>query len=285
LASSEPLLEVVGVSVDYGRMRALSDVSYRIEPGQVVCLLGGNASGKSTSMKAIFGTVPLAAGQVRWKGKRIDHLPTWKRVRFGLSTVPEGRRVFARMTVEENLRVGALDRRDRAGITADIEHMNDMFPALGKLRHRLAGTLSGGEQQMLAVGRALMSRPSIVCMDEPSMGLSPKLVRTSFALISAIKADGTAVFVVEQNARAALSVADYAYVLQTGRLILEGTSEEVATSELMREAYLGKTRALETSPNAPEGGLPLISNADEPIDISSIDWSDQDGEEASRTDA
>jgi branched-chain amino acid transport system ATP-binding protein len=240
LASSEFLLEVVGVSVDYGRMRALTDVSYRIRPGEVVCLLGGNASGKSTSMKAIFGTVPLASGEVRWQGDRIDQRPTWVRVRAGLATVPEGRRVFARMTVEENLRIGAINRHEPGEVARDLDRMHTLFPILAKLRRQLAGTLSGGEQQMLAVGRALMSRPSLVCMDEPSMGLAPKLVRQSFQLISQIQAEGTAVFVIEQNARAALKVAQYAYVLQGGHLVLEGTPSEVAESPMMREAYLGK---------------------------------------------
>ena len=242
MESSEPLLEVRHVSVDYGRMRALSDVSYRISQGQIVCLLGGNASGKSTSMKAIFGTVRLAAGEIFWRGQRIDRMPTWKRVRGGIATVPEGRRVFARMTVEENLRVGALDRRDRTEIAADMDRMAELFPELGRLRTRLAGTLSGGEQQMVAIGRAMMSRPALICMDEPSMGLSPKLVRASFAMIQRLRQEGISVFVVEQNARAALSIADYAYVLQTGRLVLEGASADVASSDLMREAYLGKVR-------------------------------------------
>ena len=237
--SSEFLLEAAHVSVDYGRMRALSDVSYRIRRGEVVCLLGGNASGKSTSMKAIFGTVPLAAGEIRWQGARIDSYPTWRRVRLGLSTVPEGRRVFARMTVDENLRIGAMGRRDHDQVARDLARMYEMFPALERLRRQVAGTLSGGEQQMLAVGRALMSRPALVCMDEPSMGLSPKLVRQSFQLISLFQSEGTAVFVVEQNASAALAVGQYAYVLQGGRIILEGTSDEVRASALMREAYLG----------------------------------------------
>jgi branched-chain amino acid transport system ATP-binding protein len=240
LVSSEFLLEVDGVSVDYGHMRALTEVTYRIRPGQIACLLGGNASGKSTSMKAIFGTVPLATGAIRWKGERIDHLPTWLRVRAGLATVPEGRRVFARMTVEENLRIGAIDRKDAGGIASDLDRMHAMFPRLTELRRRLAGTLSGGEQQMLAVGRALMSRPSLLCMDEPSMGLAPKLVNQSFRLISQIQAEGTAVFVIEQNARAALKVAQYAYVLQGGRVVLEGTAADVAENPMMREAYLGK---------------------------------------------
>jgi branched-chain amino acid transport system ATP-binding protein len=238
--SSEFLLEVIGVSVDYGAMRALSEVSYRVPPGGVVCLLGGNASGKSTSMKAILGTVPLAAGEIRWNGVRIDKRPTWQRVRDGLATVPEGRRVFQRMTVEENLRSGAFNRRDREGISGDLGKMYTLFPRLAELSKRLAGTLSGGEQQMVAVGRALMSRPALVCMDEPSMGLAPKLVHQSFEIISQIRAQGTAVFVIEQNARAALNVAQYAYVLQTGRVVIEGTSREVAESPLMREAYLGK---------------------------------------------
>jgi branched-chain amino acid transport system ATP-binding protein len=238
--SNEPLLELRDVSVDYGAMRALDDVSYKVMPGHMVSLLGGNASGKSTSMKAIFGTVKLASGEVYWKGERITKWSTSQRVRAGLAAVPEGRRVFHRLSIEENLEVGACNRRNRADITRDMEEMYELFPRLAERRDQQAGTMSGGEQQMLAIARALMSRPKLVCMDEPSMGLAPALVRQCFELINSIRERGTSVFVVEQNANAALKIADYAYVLRTGALVLEGPADEVANDPTMREAYLGR---------------------------------------------
>ncbi len=242
MASNEKLLELRSVSVNYGRFRALQHVSYEVLPGQTVCLLGGNASGKSTSMKAIFGTVPLASGEVYWRGERIDRWPTALRVQAGLAAVPEGRRVFARMTVQENLRLGACNRRDHAAIAQDLDGIYDLFPRLGERKTQPAGLLSGGEQQMLALGRALMSRPALVCMDEPSMGLSPLLVKHSFALIAQLHSRGIAVFVVEQNARAALKVADYGYVLSSGAVVLDGPPDVLSDSTIMREAYLGKAR-------------------------------------------
>jgi branched-chain amino acid transport system ATP-binding protein len=239
--SIEALLELRDVSVHYGQFRALQGISYRIMPGQVVCLLGGNACGKSTSMKAIFGTVPLTSGEIYWQGKRIDRLPTDARVRAGLAAVPEGRRVFSRLSVEENLLTGACTRDDRVDIRRDLEMIYARFPRLAERRGQAAGSMSGGEQQMVALGRAMMSRPKLVCMDEPSMGLAPRLVRESFALIQQIRAVGTSVFVVEQNARAALKIADYAYVVQGGKIVLEGTPDVVSQDPQMKEAYLGKS--------------------------------------------
>lgn len=237
--SNEPLLEVRGVSVRYGAMRALTDVTYRVMPGQVVCLLGGNASGKSTSMKAVFGVVRLATGDVYWKGKRITGMPTRRRVQAGIAAVPEGRRVFEHLTIEENLLVGAYTAPDRSDDRELMDEMYQLFPRLAERRRQMAGVLSGGEQQMLAIARALMSRPSLICMDEPSMGLSPALVKESFALITRLRERGTSIFVVEQNAGMALKVADYAYVLSSGRLALEGPADEVASDEGMKAAYLG----------------------------------------------
>jgi branched-chain amino acid transport system ATP-binding protein len=237
--SSDYLLEVRDVSVKYGAMRALDHVIYLVRPGQMVCLLGGNASGKSTSMKAIFGMVPLATGEIYWQGERITRWPTERRVAAGLASVPEGRRMFARLTVEENLEVGATLRKDKTAVRRDLDEMYDLFPHLAERRKQLAGTLSGGEQQMVAIARALMSRPRLVCMDEPSMGLAPALVRQAFALIERIRDRGTSVFVVEQNANAALRIADYAYVLRSGRLVLEGAAAHVAQRQEMKEAYLG----------------------------------------------
>jgi branched-chain amino acid transport system ATP-binding protein len=236
---SNDVLEVRGITVSYGRLVALHDVSYVVSPGQMVCLLGGNASGKSTSMKAIFGQVGLAAGDVWWRGERITDWPTSKRVRSGLAAVPEGRRVFGRLTVEENLLIGARNRSDVDDVKRDLREMREMFPVLNLRRSQAAGTLSGGEQQMLAIARALMSRPKLICMDEPSMGLSPKLVKETFALIGRIRDQGTAVFVIEQNANAALALADYGYVLQTGTVVLEGSGAAIASDPMMRAAYLG----------------------------------------------
>lgn len=236
-----PLLELRDVSVNYGAFRALDRVSYEIQAGQMVCLLGGNASGKSTSIKAVFGVVRASTGRIFFQGEDITRWPTERRVRAGLAIVPEGRRLFANMTVEENLEIGAVNRQDGGGIKADHERVYDMFPRLVERRKQLAGTLSGGEQQMAALGRALMSRPKLICMDEPSMGLAPAMVRRSFDLIKIVRDGGTSIFVVEQNANAALRIADYAYVLRAGELVLKGPAARVAASEEMKEAYLGRT--------------------------------------------
>jgi branched-chain amino acid transport system ATP-binding protein len=238
--TGEPLLELRGVSVAYGKFRALEDVTYRVHPGQVVALLGGNASGKSTSMKTISGTTTITGGEVLWKGETVTKDSTPKRMRRGIGVVPEGRRVFASLTVLENLRVGAWAGPTGRATAADIEEMLELFPPLRKLAHRPAGVLSGGEQQMVAFARALIKKPELVIMDEPSMGLAPVLVAKVFETIEHIRERGISVFVVEQNARAALRVADYAYVLSSGRVAVEGTPEQVADDPLMTEAYLGK---------------------------------------------
>lgn len=239
-ASGTPLLELRGVSVSYGKFRALDDVSYQIYPGQVVVLLGGNASGKSTSMKTISGTTTITGGDVLWKGEAVTKDTTPKRMRRGIGVVPEGRRVFASLTVLENLRVGAWAGSGGRASGEDVEEMLELFPPLRKLTHRPAGVLSGGEQQMVAFARALIKKPELVIMDEPSMGLAPALVSRVFEIIHQIRDRGVSVFVVEQNARAALRVADYAYVLASGRVAVEGLPEVVATDPLMTEAYLGK---------------------------------------------
>lgn len=253
MAPSEPLLELRNVSVKYGQMRALSNVTYKVWPGQVICLLGGNASGKSTSMKAIFGVVPLAEGEVFWKGQAISTWPTQKRVRGGIAAVPEGRRVFEHLTIEENLQVGGYVSPDHHNEADLIDEMYGLFPRLGERSRQMAGTLSGGEQQMLAIARAMMSRPSLICMDEPSMGLAPALVKESFALIERLREKGTSIFVVEQNAAMALKIADYAYVLSSGRLTLEGPAGDVADDPGIRTAYLGnKSKESGLSPNPPD---------------------------------
>jgi branched-chain amino acid transport system ATP-binding protein len=237
-AGAEALLELREVSVNYGKFRALTDVSYRVMPGQIVCLLGGNASGKSTSMKTVSGTTTVTAGDIFWQGDRITTEKTPKRMRRGIGVVPEGRRVFASLSVRENLTLGAW-----AGGTSharSVDEMLEMFPVLKKLLGRPAGVLSGGEQQMVAFARALIRNPKLVIMDEPSMGLSPALVSRCFEIIQQIKEQGTSVFVVEQNARAALRVADYAYVLASGSVVLEGEPQDVSDDPLMTEAYLGR---------------------------------------------
>lgn len=236
----EALLQLDRVTVQYGRFVALRDVSYNIFPGQMVSLLGGNASGKSTSIKSVFGVAKVTSGDVYFNGEKITGWTTERRVRAGLAIVPEGRRLFRRMSVEENILIGAVNRKDAHAVKSDLDNLYDMFPRLVERRHQLAGTLSGGEQQMGALARAMMSKPKLVLMDEPSMGLAPSMVKKSFALIEQVRDAGTSVFVVEQNANAALRIADYAYVLRAGELVLEGTAAEIAESSEMKEAYLGK---------------------------------------------
>lgn len=235
-----PLLELDTVSVNYGRFRALTDVSYTIYPGQIVALLGGNASGKSTSMKTISGTTTVTGGTIRWKGEDITREKTPKRMARGIGVVPEGRRMFASLTVLENLQLGAWAGSKGHATSDDIAEMLDLFPPLRKLVNRPSGVLSGGEQQMVAFARALIRHPELVIMDEPSMGLAPALVKRVFEIIEEIRSRNIAVFIVEQNARAALRVADYAYVLAAGEVVLEGKPDAVGAAPMMTEAYLGK---------------------------------------------
>lgn len=237
----EPLLSLTDVTVQYGKFVALQNVSYSIMTGQVVCLLGGNASGKSSSMKAICGTAKVTAGDIYWSGTKITDESTVARVERGIGVVPEGRRVFATLSVLENLHMGSWRAGSRDTVDARISEMFTMFPILKKLANRPAGVLSGGEQQVVAFARALMRQPKLMLMDEPSMGLSPALVTRCFEIIQQIRESGVSVFVVEQNARAALKIADYAYVLSSGRIAVEGLPDDVADAPLMREAYLGRS--------------------------------------------
>lgn len=234
-----PLLEFRGVNTHYGRIPVLKDVNYRVGPGEIVCLLGGNASGKSTTMKTILGIVKPTTGQVLFEGKVINNMRTAERIKLGIATVPENRRLFPHLTVLENLEMGAYTRRDSDGIAADIERVYELYPRVYERRAQRAGTLSGGEQQMVAFGRALMSSPRLIIMDEPSMGLAPALVDKSFDTIAEINKQGVAIFVVEQNATAALSIADRGYVLQNGKVVLGGTARDLLENEQLKRAYLG----------------------------------------------
>ena len=233
------MLRLSDLHTHYGPVRVLRGISIEVQQGEIVSLLGSNAAGKSTTLRTIFGVVRPTRGSVEFRGERIDRLPPETIARRGLALVPEGRRIFPRMTVLENLQMGAYVRTDAAGVAEDLERVLQMFP---RLRERLAqkgGTLSGGEQQMLAIGRALMARPTLICLDEPSMGLSPILVERVFEAIQRVNAEGVTVFMVEQNARMALSISSRGYVLETGSLVLQGSREELLGNQMMKRAYLG----------------------------------------------
>lgn len=236
---SEALLQLQDVDAYYGPSQVLHTVSLEVRAGEVVCLLGANAAGKTTTMKTIFGLLRPKRGTVTFDRRRIERALPGDIVRMGMALVPEARRIFPRMSVLENLEMGAFTRHNRAEIKADIEHVCTIFPRLGERLKQEAGTMSGGEQQMLAMGRALMSRPRLICMDEPSMGLSPILVETVFDTIKRIRSEGVTVFLVEQNASMALSLADRGYVLQTGKIVLSDTAPNLLTNDLVRQAYLG----------------------------------------------
>jgi len=233
------LLEIRKVSVNYGKVSAIRDISMGVPDGGIVTIIGGNGAGKTTTLRAISGLEPLKSGEIHFDGERIDGLPAHRIVARGIAHVPEGRRVFPDLTVEENLRTGAFLRRDQAAIEADLEQTFDRFPRLRERRVQLARTMSGGEQQMLAIGRALMTRPRLLLMDEPSMGLAPIVVEEIARIIAEISAQGVPVVLVEQNAELALDLADYAYVLETGDLALEGPANELHDNEHVRAAYLG----------------------------------------------
>jgi branched-chain amino acid transport system ATP-binding protein len=235
-----PVLELRNVSTHYGLVSVLRGVDVAIYPGEIVCLLGGNASGKTTTLKTILGYVRPSEGEVVLDAQPVTGLPTTEVVRRGISMVPENRRLFGDMTVRENLELGAYLRADRAEIGSDLQRILDTFPRLRERLGQKAGTLSGGEQQMVAMGRALMAKPKVLLMDEPSMGLAPVLVEQVFAIIKEINELGTTIFVVEQNANMALSIADRGYVLQTGEVVLSDSAERLLANPLMREAYLGE---------------------------------------------
>jgi branched-chain amino acid transport system ATP-binding protein len=234
------MLEFKGVDTHYGDLHVLKSVDYRIEPGEIVCLLGGNASGKSTTMKAIMGTVSPTRGDILFDDRSLEGVSTAERVRRGIAPVLEARRLFPRMTVYENLEMGAYTRRRGPEFNEDLARVFGLFPRVEERLRQIAGTLSGGEQQMVAIGRAWMARPRLLCMDEPSMGLSPAYVEQVFDIIREINRQGTTIFMVEQNANMALQIANRAYVLQTGQVVLSGPAAELRQNEQIRHAYLGE---------------------------------------------
>jgi branched-chain amino acid transport system ATP-binding protein len=233
------LLEIDGVSASYGRIQALSNVSLKLPEGAIVALLGGNGAGKTTTLNTISRLVPVTSGSIRFQGRAIEHLASHDVVKAGVSQAPEGREVFRDMSVWENLELGAHTRSDGAGVRADLDRAFAYFPALKERLRQKAGTLSGGEQQMLLIARALMARPKLLLLDEPSLGLSPLLVQKIFAIIRRLNADGLSILLVEQNAAVALAVSSYAYILENGELVLEGRSEDLRQDDAVKRTYLG----------------------------------------------
>lgn len=233
------MLEIKNLVVRYGMIEAIKGISFHVNDGEIVTLIGSNGAGKTTTMHAISGLIKPSEGSITLNGTDLIKTPSHKIVTLGLAQVPEGRRVFAEQSVKENLLLGAYYRKDKAEIEKDLKYVYNLFPRLRERENQPAGTLSGGEQQMLAMGRALMARPKILLLDEPSMGLSPLLVKEIFRIIEEINRKGTTILLVEQNAKMALAIADRAYVLETGKITLEGTGEELSASEQVRKAYLG----------------------------------------------
>ena len=233
------MLKVENLHISYGYIEAVKGIDFEVNDGEIVALIGANGAGKTTTMHALSGLLKPKEGTITLNGKDISKVPANKIVGLGLVQVPEGRHVFASQTVRENLELGAYLRKDKDGISKDLEHVFELFPRLKERENQLAGTLSGGEQQMLAMGRALMSKPKVLLLDEPSMGLSPLLVKEIFSIIKEINAQGTTVFVVEQNAKMALEIANHAYVMETGKIVLSGTGKELISSSAVQKAYLG----------------------------------------------
>lgn len=234
------MLEIKDLNVYYGMIQAIKGISFQVNEGEVIALIGANGAGKTTILHAVTGLVPAKSGSIVFEGTDITRIPAHKIVSMGMAHVPEGRRVFAQLSVYQNLKMGAYTRKDKEEIEKTLEMVYERFPRLKERKNQLAGTLSGGEQQMLAMGRALMSHPKIILMDEPSMGLSPIFVNEIFNIIQEVSAGGTTVLLVEQNAKKALSIADRAYVLETGRITLEGKANELMNDESVKKAYLGE---------------------------------------------
>jgi branched-chain amino acid transport system ATP-binding protein len=233
-----PMLSVEGLRSGYGRIEALHGVSIDVAAGEIVSLLGANGAGKTTLLRAISGVQPISGGRIRFEGRELDGLPAHRRVALGIAQVPEGRQVFAPLSVEDNLKLGAWTRRD-ASLAAELAMMYELFPLLAARRYASAGMLSGGEQQMLAISRALMAKPRLLLLDEPSMGLAPMLVEQILDTVRRLKQSGLTVLLVEQNARAALAIADRAYVVETGRIVASGSATELLADERVQAAYLG----------------------------------------------
>ncbi|MCC5034485.1 ABC transporter ATP-binding protein [Streptomyces sp. WAC 00631] len=234
------LLEVEDLRVAYGKIEAVKGISFSVEAGQIVTLIGTNGAGKTTTLRTLSGLIKPLSGKIMFDGRPLNGIPAHKIVELGLAHSPEGRHIFPRLTIAENLQLGAFLRRDPAGIAKDIERAYERFPILGERRKQPAGTLSGGEQQMLAMGRALMSQPKLLMLDEPSMGLSPIMMQKIMETISELKAQGTTILLVEQNAQAALSLADHGHVMEIGKIVLSGTGQDLLVDESVRKAYLGE---------------------------------------------
>ncbi|PKQ30707.1 MAG: ABC transporter ATP-binding protein [Actinobacteria bacterium HGW-Actinobacteria-2] len=233
------MLEIKQIVVAYGRVNAVKGIDFAVEQGQIVSLLGTNGAGKSTTLRTISGLLKPVSGEIWFEGERIDGLPAHKIVERGIAQSPEGRRLFRQMSVEDNLKLGAYSRKDTSGIKADMDRVYDLFPVLGERRSEAAGLFSGGEQQMLAIGRAMMSRPKLLMLDEPSMGLSPIMTQTIMKTIQDLQADGVTILLVEQNAQAALSLADRGYVLEVGQIMFSDTGKALLGDDRVRKAYLG----------------------------------------------
>lgn len=234
------MLEVKDLEVAYGKIVAVKKISFSVEQGQVVSLIGTNGAGKSTTLKTISGLLRPSSGEIWFQGERIDHVAAHDIVARGLAHSPEGRRIFPRLSVEENLMLGAFSRNDPAGVRSDLQAAYDLFPILGERRKQPAGTFSGGEQQMLAMGRAMMSRPKLLMLDEPSMGLSPIMMKRIMTTVTELQRQGTTILLVEQNAQAALKRADYGYVLEVGKVVLSGSGRDLLVNDSVRKAYLGE---------------------------------------------
>lgn len=237
--AAAPLLELRDLVVRYGSITALQSINIAVHSGELVALLGSNGAGKSTTLRAASRLLPLSQGAIRWHGGDLGRLSTERTVKLGLSHCPEGRRVLGRQSVKDNLELGAWLRKDRAGIKADIDRCYGLFPRLAERRNQLAGSLSGGEQQMLAIARSLMARPTLLMLDEPSLGLSPKLVAEVMTTLGQLNQDGLTILLVEQNANAALAIAHRAYVLEAGRISMEGSAQELRSNDKLRASYLG----------------------------------------------
>ena len=235
-----PLLQLKNLQISYGGIQAVKGIDLELWAGETVCLIGANGAGKTTTLNAIAGVQPIAGGDILYAGDTINVLPAHKRLRRGVALVPEGRGIFTRLTVEENLRMGAYSRNDKAGIEADLERVYTMLPRIKERLPQVAGTLSGGEQQMLAIGRALLSRPKLLLLDEPSMGLAPLVVEKIFEVVQSVAKEGVTILLVEQNANLALEFAQRGYVMESGRITLTGSGDELLANPKVREAYLGE---------------------------------------------